>query len=261
MSPFVPPRRSVRFGSAETEVYDAWDATGQTRERSGVTVVLIHGGLWQAAYDRSHLRPLGAALAREGWPVASIEYARVGMPSGGWPGTGNSVLAALAAVAADPMLPDRLVAVGHSAGGHLAVWAASNGRCPAVRGVVSLAGVLDLRLADTDDLGSGSVRALLGGGPTEVPEHWSDADPVRGRLDVPAVLLHGADDDLVPPEVSLSYLRSPGVPQAQCRLEVVPGCDHFATIDPGHAAYRRVVAAIDEVVASASGQASAGTPT
>ncbi len=245
----------MRFGSAETEVYDAWDAAGGTVERPEVTVVLVHGGLWRAAYDRGHLRPLGAALAREGWAVASIEYARVGMPSGGWPGTGQSVLAAFTAVAGDATLPDRLVAVGHSAGGHLAVWAASNQRCSSVRGVVSLAGVVDLRLADTDDLGSGSVRALLGGGPAEVPEHWSDADPVQARLDVPAVLLHGADDDLVPPQVSESYLRSRRAADAACRVEVLPSCDHFALIDPGHAAYPRVIVAIEEVAASAGGGA------
>lgn len=261
MSLPLPRRRSVRFGSAESEVYDVWDAADETGQRGGVAIVLIHGGLWQVAYDRAHLRPLGAALARNGWPVASVEYARVGMPGGGWPGTGDSVLAALAAVAADPSMPDRLVAVGHSAGGQLAVWAASNGRCPAVRGVVSLAGVLDLRLADTDDLGAGAVRSLLGGGPEQVPQWWTDADPVAGRLGSPTVLLHGAQDDLVPAEVSASYLRSRGADDAACRLEVVSGCDHFALIDPGHPAYRGVVAAIEEVAALATEDLRAGNPT
>ena len=250
-----PParRRTGRFGEKEWEVYDAWTPVTL---RGDVTVVLVHGGLWQAAYDRAHLRPLGAALAPDGWPVASVEYTRVGMPRGGWPGTAESVLAAIDAVAADPELPDRLVAVGHSAGGHLAVWAASNGRCPALTGVVSLAGVLDLRLADTDDLGSGAVRALLGGEPTECPQAWVEADPMAARLHVPAVLLHGRSDDLVPSEVSASYLRSRGPLDAPCRLELVPACDHFGIIDPRHAAYERVLAAIGEV----AGTSPAGEP-
>jgi acetyl esterase/lipase len=243
------PRRTGRFGVQEWEVYDAWSTV---ESRADVTVVLVHGGLWQVTYDRAHLRPLGMALARDGWPVASVEYARVGMPGGGWPGTGQSVLAAIEAVAADPELPSRLVAVGHSAGGQLAVWAASDGRCPALAGVVSLAGVLDLRLADSYDLGSGAVRALMGSAPTQCPQAWADADPRGARLDVPAVLLHGAADTLVPSGVSASYLRSRGAGDATCRLEIVPDCDHFGIIGPGHAAYHRVLAAIDELAAGAS---------
>lgn len=241
-------RRTCRFGPQEWEVYDAWTPDAP---RAEVTVVLVHGGLWQTSFDRAHLRPLGLALARDGWSVASVEYTRVGMPRGGWPGTGTSVVAAIEAVATDPELPDRLVAVGHSAGGQLAVWAASDGRCPALTGVVSLAGVLDLRLADTDEVGSEAVRALLGGAPEQSPQAWADADPTLGRLDVPAVLLHGAADTLVPPSVSASYLRSRGPSDASCRLEILAACDHFGIIGPGHTAYGRVTAAINEVSTAA----------
>lgn len=239
--------RSVRFGPGAEDAYDAWLPESG---RADATVVLVHGGLWLAAYDRAHLRPLGGALARDGWPVASVEYARVGMPRGGWPGTGTSVLAALDAVAQDPVLPGRLVLVGHSAGGQLAVWAASNGRALGsvdLVGVISLAGVLDLRSADADDLGFGAVRGLLGGAPEQHPEQWADADPVRGRLDVPAVLLHGVDDDLVPAAISRSYLDSRGPRDASCRLEVIYGCEHFGLIDPMHAAYQRLLAALVEL--------------
>ena len=95
-----PParRRTGRFGEQEWEVYDAWTPV---TSRGDVTVVLVHGGLWQAAYDRAHLRPLGAALARNGWPVAPVEYTRIGMPCGGRPGTAEIVLATSVARPAD----------------------------------------------------------------------------------------------------------------------------------------------------------------
>ncbi|MBK8468930.1 MAG: alpha/beta hydrolase [Actinomycetales bacterium] len=237
--------RAVRFGDAESAVYDVWEPVGQW---AGATVALVHGGIWQAAYDRHQLRPLAAALAGEGWHVANVEYARVGMPLGGWPGTGTTLAAALAAVRDDPELPGPLVVVGHSAGAHVAVWAASESRVPDLAGVVSLAGLLDLRGNDAGLLGA-AVRSLLGGGPGDVPGSWDDADPIGQRSDAPIILLHGVDDDLVPPDVAWAYADSRRPTDARCRVELVPQCGHFGLIDPAHAAYVRVVAAVRELLA------------
>ena len=159
------PDDTRRYAEGDTGVYETWRPRGSER---GVTVALVHGGFWKAAYDRTHLRPLAAALADDGFAVASVEYPRVGMPGGGWPGTCDAVADALRAVVADPALPDRVVAVGHSAGGHLVTWCASSpdgGPRPRVAGlvgVVPLAGVVDLRLADDLALGDHAVRGLLG---------------------------------------------------------------------------------------------------
>lgn len=235
-----PPDRTVAFGPRATEVYDVWDPTAPTAE-AGLTVVLVHGGFWRAAYDRHHLEPLATALAANGFTVASLEYARIGMPGGGWPGTGADVAAAMAALAADPDLPQRFVAVGHSAGGHLVLWLGSRPDVRGLLGVVSLAGACDLRLVDELGLSDGVARELVGYTPDKDPDAWHDADPAVQSLHVPATLLHGTDDDIVPLTVSTTYAGSRTFADAAVRLLVLPEADHFAVIDPGHPAYREVV--------------------
>ena len=112
-------------------------------------MVVIHGGFWKAAYDLSLGRPLAASLAEHGWAAWNIEYRRVGN-GGGDPATFDDVAAAIDALRDQDLPLDRVLAVGHSAGGHLATWAASRGRFPRwparveLTGVVSQAGVLDL---------------------------------------------------------------------------------------------------------------------
>src|SRR5687768_420317 len=163
-----PPDRTQVTGPAQTDVYDVWEpATDRAR---GVTVALVHGGFWREEYDRAHLGPLAEALSRDGFHVANLEYPRAGMPGGGWPGTGEAVLAHLEAVHADTKLPDRVVVVGHSAGGHLALWLASGDRAPWVTGVVALAPAADLLEVDRLGLSDDAARALLGGTPEEHPQ-------------------------------------------------------------------------------------------
>ncbi|CCH77856.1 hypothetical protein BN12_230033 [Nostocoides japonicum T1-X7] len=266
--------------------------TGDVPPARAVTVALVHGGFWKAAYDRTHLRSLAGALARDGFHVASVEYPRVGMPGGGWPGTGDAVADALTAIVADPSLPSPVVAVGHSAGGHLVAWCASSpttatagitgtagtagitgvrARVDGLAGVVPLAGVLDLVLADRQSLGDQAVRALVGlprrhestprdeagahgheskGDPAADPADGIpvDADPARQRLVVPSVLVHGADDMNVPLSVSEAYLASRTSDDAACRLVAVGEADHFALIDPLTPAYTVVVEAIESLV-------------
>src|SRR5688500_18780349 len=119
------------------------------------------------------------------------------MPGGGWPGTGEDVAAALAALRADADLPDSLVLVGHSAGGHLGVWAASQPWGAGLAGVVSLAGVVDLAGAHAQRLGDGAVEAFMGGAPEDLPEAYAAADPALLRPRAPVALVHGVDDDVV----------------------------------------------------------------
>jgi acetyl esterase/lipase len=248
--PAPPPTRTTAYGPDPAQVYDVRLPTGAAND---VTVVVVHGGFWRAEYDRSHAACEAQAFADAGWPVAVVEYRRTGMPGGGWPGTGDDVAAAVVAVRADADLPDRLVLVGHSAGGHLVTWAAGQPWGADLAGVVSLAGVVDLQMAFERRLGDGAVEAFLGGTPAEQPEAYAAADPALRAPLTPVVLVHGADDDVVPPEVSRSYLErmsklsAATSPVAPVTLHEVARCEHYGLIDPEHPAFAEVLAAVSGI--------------
>ncbi|MDM7831863.1 alpha/beta hydrolase family protein [Cellulomonas edaphi] len=220
--------------------------------RDAPLVCLLHGGFWRAAYDRMHVRVVVDALTAAGYAVANVEYRRVGS-GGGWPGTFDDVAAALDAVPA--MLAERLpgrantgsiVYVGHSAGGHLALWAALRSPAPRVLGVVPLAPVADLGAAHALGLSRGAVSELLGGSPTDVPDRYSAADPMAlGRPHARAVVLHGERDDVAPLALSQAYAARTGV-----ELRALPGIGHFELIDPTSSAWPAVRTAIDDVAQS-----------
>lgn len=206
---------------------------------NGVTILLLHGGFWKTAYDRTHTRAMAVALAGAGFLVATPEYRRVGPGgAGGWPETGADVLRAAR------RLPDLLAAVGeevgtlrvlgHSAGGHLALWLATQD-LPADR-VVALAPVCDLREAIRLGLGSDAARAFLG----EIDPDAADPMVLLDRR--PAVdirIVHGLADDVVPVDLSRRLVaRHPWV-----RLEEVPG-GHFEVIEPGSVAWPTVLDAL-----------------
>jgi len=145
-------------------------------------VVVVHGGFWKAEFDRAHAGSQSVGLAKAGYVVATVDYRRVGQPGGGWPGTFDDLAALTDAVPSlvSKALPDRVgpartVLVGHSAGAHLAAWAAARHRLPQESpwhrsapldaSVVSLAGVLDLELSEQLGLGGHAARRLLGGSP------------------------------------------------------------------------------------------------
>jgi dipeptidyl aminopeptidase/acylaminoacyl peptidase len=118
--------------------------------------------------------------------------------------------------------------MGHSAGGHLALWAAREHR---VALAVSLAGVCDLRAAARDRLGNGAVAEFLGEEPTA--ELLSAASPAeRLPLGVPALLIHGDADDNVPIDQSRSFLAAATAAGDDCELTELPGAGHFEVIDP-----------------------------
>jgi acetyl esterase/lipase len=145
------------------------DQCVDVRAGGGPLVIFFHGGFWRHEYDRGHTGPLAAALAAEGLTVATPEYRRTGAPGGGWPGTFDDVVAALRTLPA--LLSARLgpvgpaVLAGHSAGGHLALWAASrSSRVPAVVGLAPVADLIRAYELDLDGGASGTARWWSAGG-------------------------------------------------------------------------------------------------
>ncbi len=223
-------------------------------------VVVVHGGFWQHAYDLSLGRPLAADLAAGGFATWNIEYRRVG-GGGGWPMTFDDVAAAVDALAgpvqaaAHGRLPlDRVVALGHSAGGQLAAWLAARPGLPAgapgaaprvaLRGAVSQAGVLDLVDAAEQGLGEYAVVDLLGGPPGAVPDRYALASPIaRVPIGVPVLGVHGSADDRVPVRQTERFAAASGD-----RWTRLPGVDHFAVIDPRTPAWRACRAAVEELL-------------
>lgn len=242
-----PPACTTAYGKDPAQVYDVRlpaGMPGAPAPRVRGTVVVVHGGFWRASFDRSHAASQAQGFADRGFHVAVIEYRRVGMAGGGYPGTLDDVAAALSAVRRDERLPDPAVLVGHSAGGQLALWAAAQPWCAHLGGVVSLAGCVDLTLTARLDLGAGAAQAFLGGGPDQVPERYARADPallVPPRA--PVHLVHGSDDVVVLPEVARSYQAAAARAGSSVTLEVLADVGHFELIDPLTPAFDRVVAA------------------
>jgi acetyl esterase/lipase len=208
--------------------------------------VFIHGGFWRSAIDRKYSGPLANDLAARGWPVAAIEYRRVGQEGGGWPGTFDDVRAALRAV---PELVSGLgvdgrrpILAGHSAGGHLAMWYSVE-EPDRVGGVLALAPVCDLVATHDQWLDNGAAADLLGGGPEQVPDRYDAADPmVRPRPDVPIIVVHGTQDQRVPVQQSREYARRHGV-----QLAELPGMEHFGVVDPESPAWPFVLTSLTEL--------------
>lgn len=202
---------------------------------------MLHGGFWRSEYDRTHTGPMTSALAAEGYVVAIPEFRRTGASGGGWPNTFDDVAAALDAVPGllAPYTSSPPVVIGHSAGGHLALWAATR-PAPSPRAVVSLAGCADLVMCSELGLDEGATDLLLGGTPKQVPDRYASADPARlPKPTAPVTLLHGTADDRVPIEVSRSYAARTGA-----ALRELPEVGHFALIDPLSPAWPHVLAAV-----------------
>ena len=227
------------------------------------TVVLIHGGYWRARYGLKLMTALAKDLAARGYAAWNIEYRRTGNPGGGWPGTFLDVARAadyLREIAPRYVLDlQRVVPIGHSAGGHLALWLAGRPRIPAgdslagggplvPAGVISLAGVLDLALAWQLHLSMDAVVELLGGTPSEVPERYATTSPAALLpLGVPQVLFHGTADVHVPIEVSQAYARAAQAANDPVTYIELPGVDHFDVINPGSEAWERIVASLKNI--------------
>lgn len=222
------------------------------------TVVIIHGGFWQAQYGLELGRPLAADLVARGYTCWNLEYRRVG-DGGGWPTTLADVAAGIDHLATLDVDTTGVVAVGHSAGGQLAVWAAGRARLPAsapggrpevaVTGVVSQAGVLDLAVAAKTGIGGGAAAQLVGGSPDDVADRYRIADPIaQVPIEAPVLCLHARADTNVPFAQSTAYVAAATSAGGSARLEETAG-DHFTLIDPRSPAWATARNALPSLLA------------
>jgi acetyl esterase/lipase len=259
--------RTYRYGSHRSQRAELHLPAGRGPHP---VVVLIHGGSWQKRYGKVFTRGLAGDLRRRGYAVWNIEYRRVGA-GGGWPETFADVAAAIDRLAEleDPSLDlDRVTLIGHSAGGHLALWAAGRPNLPAgapgaldgpprvrPRQVVSLAGVADLTGAYRRWRG-GVVRELMGGSPEDLPERYAMGDPIRLiPLPVPALLIHGVLDATVSVSLSRNYTEQAQAAGASVELIEIEGQagSHRAHIDPRGEAWATVTAWLERPVGAVVG--------
>lgn len=237
----------------EVEHLSYGDAPSQQAElhrpdgRSHGTVVVLHGGFWRAEYDSALGRPLAESLASHGWTAVNLEYRRVG-DGGGFPETFDDVSAGIDLLAElDDVDTTRVITLGHSAGGHLAVWAAGRSklgeRWPPrvdVTAAIAQAGVLDLRDAIERALGSQAVEDFL---PTD--EALDVADPIAHiPLDVPVRCIHGRGDTLVPIRQSRTYVDAARAAGGDAELIALDG-GHFMHIDPMSVAWKVTLETLD----------------
>jgi len=207
-------------------------------------LINIHGGFWRAKYDLAHAGHFCAALTAKGIATWNLEYRRVGNPGGGWPGTFDDIRSAYRFL---PQLAKRysvdvnkVVVMGHSAGGQLALCLAA--REPSLKRVVSLAGVLDLQQAWDLHLSNNAVVEFLGGKPSDVPEHYREADPMQLSIDHATTqwLIHGAADDVIPSYFSRNYAQQKKPKGEDVHYLEISTAGHYDLIDPRSQAWPRV---------------------
>jgi len=258
--PQPPADHVIAYGEARQQV-------AELRLPKGIgphpVVIVIHGGCWQALWAMDHVRSLAGALTAEGFATWSLEYRRVGDPGGGWPGTFEDVARGadhLGSVAAGHRLDlRRVVALGHSAGGQLALWLAARHRLSRdselwiakplpLSGVVSLAGITDLREGAAGKVCGGAIPQLLGGPPADQEGRVAQSSPIELLpLRVPQRLVCGALDQRVPNDQSRRYEAAARKAGDAAMLEIVEGVGHFELVDPRSAAWPAVLRAVREL--------------
>jgi len=244
------PDLSLRYGDLPDQVADLWLPAPSAGAAPAGLVVFLHGGFWRAAFDRRHAGPLAEALSTAGLAVCVPEYRRTGQPGGGWPGTFDDVKLAVAVLpgavahaAGGQVDAGRVVLSGHSAGGHLALWAAGQPARPA-RAVVSLAGVCDLAACYRLGLGDGAAADLMGGGPGEFPDRYRAADPMAAvPTGAEIFLVHGTADEWVPWQLSRDYQDRASAAGDAVSCALLPEVGHLEVIDPLSRAWPDVLTA------------------
>jgi acetyl esterase/lipase len=250
--PPAPYDKRLSYGEDKNQFIDL--RLPQNKAKSPL-VINIHGGYWRAKYNLDHASHLCAALTKQGLATANVEYRRVGSEGGAWPGTfadiRNAYTYLLQNAAAHNFGTQKVVVMGHSAGAQLALCLAAHE--PTLKNVVSLAGVVDLQRAYDLHLSNDAVVEFLRGTPTEVPDHYREADPMQ--LSVPQArqwLIHGSIDDTVPPDFSRKYVaakqKRTGKEKEDVHLLEIQNADHFDLINPISQAWKKVEETVMQLI-------------
>ncbi len=248
-SPTRTSGRSRRFTYGEDRSTQYADLRLPTDTHPLATVVLLHGGYWLPQYAADLMEPMAERLTGLGLATWNVEYRRTGA-GGGYPDTLLDVASAIDRLSEDDLpasITENVVLLGHSAGGHLAVWAASRttrtpGGAPRVvpRSAISLSGILDLTVAAGDPRSTELVSAFIGGLPADRPEQYALADPA---LLLPAACrvwaAHADNDGVVPLEQSTGYVAKATAAGGNA-VHVPLSGDHSSIIDPRSAAFPRI---------------------
>ena len=259
--PASPPDHRLEYGADPNQF---GELRLPARRGPHPVAVLVHGGCWKAEYaSLRDLAPMGDALKREGIASWNVEYRRLRQQGSGWPGTYLDVGAAVdhlrqLATKFDLDL-SRVVVVGHSAGGHLAMWSGARQRLSSksalripdplpLRGVINLAGTIDMteNIANMESRCRDTVvTTLLGGTPSAVAERYQDVSATAMLpLQVPQVLIWGEHEDFVPLPLAQRYVNKAAAAGDDARLIIVPASGHFESASPASTAWPTVLGAI-----------------
>jgi acetyl esterase/lipase len=226
-------------------------------------VALIHGGFWRQVYTKRLMHRCARAVMAHGWVAYNIEYRRTGpMGAGGWPETFTDIADAIDALADMRGIDhSRIVTCGHSAGGHLALWAASSRSTGTpssqprthsrIHTAISLAGVVDLEAAARLGVGGDAIAALMGGPPAECADRYVLGSPASCLpMGIPQLLIHGSADSTVPASLSHAYVEQARAKGDDARYVPVPGAGHMDMIEVGGAAFTEVLARLEQIAQS-----------
>ncbi len=262
--PKPQPTRTIAYGADPNQIADLWLPSGKG---PFPVVVMIHGGCWQASItNHSYMNYAAEDLRQRGVAVWNIEYRAVDQPGGGYPGTFRDVGAAIDLLALeaphDRITVKRVVVLGHSAGGHLALWAAARYKLPdssplhwaapqPMAGVVDIAGIPNLQ-TDTETACGAKVLGRLAGAPSSArPDVYADTSPAALLpLGMPQVVIHGAQDSTVPPAIGEAYARSARAAGDTVAFHTPPG-GHVEEVTPGQPAWEDAVAAVQDLIRKA----------
>jgi acetyl esterase/lipase len=242
----VPADQRHAYGADPSQFFELFIPKLSFGAKPRGSAIMIHGGFWRAKYDLAHASHLCAAFAAAGIATANLEYRRVGN-GGGWPATFHDLRAGLAAVRKHFAAAPVATALGHSAGGHLALRLAADPDST-LKGVVALAPVADLQLAYELHLSNDAVVEFLGSTPAEKPEAYADADAARHASNIPRALIHGTHDDVVPIALSQSFVAQRRADRGRVELVELADAGHFDLIDPASRAWPVVLDSVGKLL-------------